>query len=76
MDLASLLLAILYKFVYNRITIKEFHLLKGVSGMEIGAIIGIAAFGLMALFAVLVAIISAISAVSGYSRPGEEADDQ
>ena len=33
--------------------------------MEIGAVIGLAAFGVMALIGVLVGIIAAVSAVSG-----------
>lgn len=39
--------------------------------MEIGAIIGTVAFGVMALIAVLVAVISAVSAISGFEKPEE-----
>ena len=39
--------------------------------MEIGAIIGTVAFGVMALIAVLVAGISAVSAISGFEKPEE-----
>ncbi len=37
--------------------------------MEIGAIIGVVAFGVMALIAVLVGVIAAISTVSGFDKP-------
>ncbi len=39
--------------------------------MEIGVIIAVAAFGLMALFAVLVAVISAVASVTGFENPEE-----
>ncbi len=42
--------------------------------MEVGAIIGLAAFGVMALIAVLVGIIAAVSTVSGYDTRDNEGD--
>lgn len=39
--------------------------------MEIGVIVAVCTFGLMALFAVLVAIIAAVSTVSGFENPEE-----
>ena len=42
--------------------------------MEIGAVIGLAAFGVMALIGVLVGIIAAVSAVSGIDTRDNEGD--
>ena len=42
--------------------------------MEFGAIIGLAAFGVMALIAVIVGIIAAVSAFSGIDTRDNEGD--
>ena len=46
----------------------------GRKDMEIGAVIGLAAFGVMALIAVLVGIIAAVSTVSGIDTRDNDGD--
>ncbi|MDO5475769.1 MAG: hypothetical protein Q4F43_01495 [Eubacteriales bacterium] len=42
--------------------------------MDIGVVIGLAAFGVMALIGVLMGIIAAVSTVSGYDTRDNEGD--
>ena len=42
--------------------------------MELGVVVGLASFGMMALIGVLVGIIAAVSAVSGYDTRDNEGD--
>lgn len=50
--------------------------IRGGNSMEIGAIIGVVVFILMALFAVFVGIIAAVSTVSGIKKTNDEDDPE
>ena len=49
---------------------------KEETGMEVGALVAVIAFGVMALIAVIAAVIAAIAAVAGGAEvPGEREDE-